>query len=578
MAKGHTESESARFLREAFGDAPPDANVLVWTFPQRVSSWYGPGEYDDAAGDVEQWEDRDVYVGVGLSPRDYGPKQRCAAADIIGVAGLWADIDYVDPAHKKANLPPDEESALALVKAMGPEPSVVVHSGHGIQAWWLFTEPWIFEGQAEYEEAARLAVRWNHTLKVRAAEHGWVVDSVFDMARVMRLPGTTNCKREPRVPVRVLAWNEVRHNPSDFEDYLADETALRFLSAPYRVGELKVQPLVEPGYGKLTALLDNSRKAKAVWERSGTQLPSASEWDLALASHAVMGGWEDQEIADLLIAYRRKHGEEPKNRQDYLARTIAKARTGRLREEQDEQMAEVLESAIETLALEPAGPTPSPDALRAKRELTNVVSARLGGIPLARIERAVSDPVVFTFVFLNDRRLGIGDGGALASSYVKIAGLVEAETRVPVPMFKRTEWKDVASAIIHASEDVAVSEEATDAGLAVSALSVYLRNRPLLTDRNDAAEAMEPFVEAGVVYVFSSAFAAALERRGERLLKGVKLDHVMRAAGCEYLRHFNVRVNGRKSQRSVWVIPGSVVEELALDLPATQEPDDDEPI
>jgi hypothetical protein len=68
-------------------------------------------------------------VGAGLSPRDFGPSQRCKAADIIGITALWADIDISGPLHKKANLPPDEEIAIRLLKTIEIPYSVLVHSG-----------------------------------------------------------------------------------------------------------------------------------------------------------------------------------------------------------------------------------------------------------------------------------------------------------------------------------------------------------------------------------------------------------------------------------------------------------------
>lgn len=561
-----------RFLSEAFGEVPPNLRFLLWTFPQRASSWYSPSEVEQATIDSERWPDRDVYVGVGLSPGDLGPRRRCEAKDIAGIVGLWADIDYADDVHRKAHLPPNEKAAVELLKAMGPTPTCVIHSGHGLQAWWLFEEPWIFDTPAEYDTAAKLTLRWNYTLRVHAAEHNWVIDSVFDLSRVMRLPGTTNCKAE-RVPVRALSWDGDRYNPSDFDEYLADESAVGFLSAPYRVQTLHLVADADVGATKLSVLLENVPKAKATWERTGRQLPSASEWDLSIASFAAQAEWTDQEIADLLIAYRRKHNEEPKVRQSYIAKTIAKARTTRVRDEQEQQIHDVLEDALTTLALEGASATPTPDALRAKRDLLNVVAARLGGIPLAAVERAVGDPPTFTLVFLNGRRLLLGDGGQIATRFVAICGLIEGETRVPLPSFKRIEWKDISQAMIHASEDVEVSEDATHSGQAVGALTLYLRNRPLLLDRHEAAEVMEPFVEGQTVYVFATAFASALERRGERLVKGMHLNDVMRAAGCEYVKHFNVRVNSKKTQRSVWILPATVVDEIGLELPSVPDAD-----
>lgn len=53
---------------------------------------------------------------------------------------------------------------------------------------------------------------------------------------------------------------------------------------------------------------------------------SASSYDLSLANYCVQAGWTDQEIVNLLIESRRKHGDDLKLRYDYYQRTIAKVR------------------------------------------------------------------------------------------------------------------------------------------------------------------------------------------------------------------------------------------------------------
>jgi putative DNA primase/helicase len=147
-------------------------------------------------------ETDDVYVCAGLSPRDFGPHHRCLANEISGITGLWLDIDMQGPHHKKQNLPPDDEAGRQLISEMGLAPTILLHTGHGFHAWWLFREPWIFESDAERQKAARLAKAWNATLRVRASAHQWDTDAVGDLAHLMRIPGLWNRKGEP-VPVRI---------------------------------------------------------------------------------------------------------------------------------------------------------------------------------------------------------------------------------------------------------------------------------------------------------------------------------------------------------------------------------------
>ena len=62
--------------------------------------------------------------------------------DIIAIPGLWLDLDYQSPgAHKTRHpLPPTKEAALSLLDVAPYKPSLIVHSGHGLQIYWLFKE------------------------------------------------------------------------------------------------------------------------------------------------------------------------------------------------------------------------------------------------------------------------------------------------------------------------------------------------------------------------------------------------------------------------------------------------------
>jgi hypothetical protein len=80
-----------------------------------------------------------------------------------------------------------------------------------------------------------------------------------------------------------------------------------------------------PPAEKLHTLLRND-KFRGSWERTRTDLrdTSPSGWDMSLATRAARAGWSEQEIAALLVANRRKHGDKIK-RPEYFFRTIRRA-------------------------------------------------------------------------------------------------------------------------------------------------------------------------------------------------------------------------------------------------------------
>jgi hypothetical protein len=68
-------SDFCEFLNALFGEKPDELFTLLWTLPDKRSHWFQ--SIEDAIRFAESCADRDLYVGVGLSPADNGPGRRC---------------------------------------------------------------------------------------------------------------------------------------------------------------------------------------------------------------------------------------------------------------------------------------------------------------------------------------------------------------------------------------------------------------------------------------------------------------------------------------------------------------------
>ena len=337
------------FLETLWGENPPGvANIFV--LPDRQSLWFRTFSEVDKV--LEGRELKEVYTGVALadgnrqSGREGG---RVAQNEAAVIPGFWADIDVQHPVHKKQNLPPTLEDAKLVIAQLPFEPTLVVDSGHGLQYWWLFASPWIFADDAEREEASRLCEWWSGKIGESFHEKGWQVDSVFDLSRVMRLPGSWNNKEAndrkpvqvvgssgPRIPLEVIR----KAVPADFEPSSAKsakspsatkqggkEVSNRKVAASV-ASDLKTEADARPGEERLEALLEGNEIFRATWERDRPDLndQSASGYDLALAIQMARAGWPDQEIVDALIFWRASQGEGSKLRKDYYQSTIEKAK------------------------------------------------------------------------------------------------------------------------------------------------------------------------------------------------------------------------------------------------------------
>ena len=326
------------FLTMLWGDPPP-APVYIYMLPTRQSIWFSHFENLDAA--VALHADKDVYTSGGLGPLDNphrASNRRVQQKDVAGIAGLWADIDVAHQVHGKKDLPQTVEQALEILELAEPQPTMLVDSGHGIQAWWLFTSPWLFQNTQEYWEARRLSSWWHDRIQALYQNEGCRIDSVQNLDRVMRIPGTWNNKIKTDVrPVRLMKNTGERFNLEEFLEMMPPDYRPRVMvHGTTPDGEviggdnLRLDPTAEVPTMKFGELIAEDTRFFRSWKEDRPDWPddadrSPSGYDMSLASIAARNGWTDQEICDLLIAKRRERGQPLKLREDYYARTIAKA-------------------------------------------------------------------------------------------------------------------------------------------------------------------------------------------------------------------------------------------------------------
>ena len=148
---------------------------------------------------------------------------------------------------------------------------------------------------------------------------------------MLRLPGTLNHNgADGPVEVRILENRfDLHYAVDDFEQFLPAEESVDETTHDV-VEELVLNADAEPPALKLLDVASTSPAFWETWNRQRGDLADSSQsgYDLSLATITALGGWTDQEIANLIIAHRRRHGEKPEKalRGDYVRRTIGKAR------------------------------------------------------------------------------------------------------------------------------------------------------------------------------------------------------------------------------------------------------------
>lgn len=405
----------AEFLGQLWGPKPDGHYALIWTLQDKRSQWFRMVE--DAAAAVAAVRDRmDVYVGVGTRARDMGPGQRGGEDAVSGICGMWADVDFQSSAHPNKTLPRTMGDALRIFPHEMP-PTIVVQSGNGMHAWWLFKEPWMFDSPEERGEARKLSMIWHTLLKLQALKFGYHYDRLFDLSRILRIPGTWNFKGDTKIPVRVTRETAQRYNPSDFSEYLEDmriteETAhkMQNYSLPTRPnadgwrdwrGRIQVREIDYPG-DWLWEMAEHKKVLRDVLNnayRGGDNTQSAR--DMAVANTLIEAA-PLQTVADVLVWMRTRSGEnlEKAKREDYLLRTLWVASNYGKR--MFSELPTTPEMTAQVAADSPADPTPEnedpmPRDPDFRRGLTYDRLSQAWGVNVTAIEKQDGDNPVYIF-------------------------------------------------------------------------------------------------------------------------------------------------------------------------------------
>lgn len=447
--------------------------LLFWGAPSKRSEWVNAIEDETITGLAAWAAKENVYVGCALRGQALGATLRGEKADCTAIPGVWLDIDYGTD-HKKPNLPPTEVDALAMVREMGPPPSAVIHSGRGLQAWWLFREPWTFEGAADRDKAEALTKAWCNTLRAKAKAHGWDADQVGDLPRVMRLPGLWNRKGVPK-PTRLLSLTETRYNPDEFESYLMQGSEQSQIESPNLTWAFELSPTAEPPADKFMLLAEVDQTFRLSWihARKDLQDQSESSYDLSLATRAFAAQWTPQEIVNLLIAHRRKHKADLKMRKDYYERTLSKAISGR-----DEETRKQLVEELKAGKALPEQTEKDPAELFAL--LSDILGAKITKLLKYHGEVGVYD------MEINGQTVRIGAIEVLTTQRLFRNKVADA-AGVWFPGQKPPMWDNTVALLLKVVEHVEVGQEATAQGALTGILDGYLAQGVVHEDKAEEA-------------------------------------------------------------------------------------------
>lgn len=208
------------FLREIYKDCN-GGHITITTLPDRKTRWFKCTEIEKISKVAENLGKKtNVFFGVGLRNEVLPNGQRGSEKDILGVTVLYADIDIKGDAHAQTSLPSSVDEAIDFLHGLKIKPSIIVNSGNGIHSYWLLDKPFIIETEENRKHISSIFKGFGRYVNSEAKKRGWKIDSVYDLARILRVPGTINHKLGTGAKCEVIEHSDNRHNISDFMQFI----------------------------------------------------------------------------------------------------------------------------------------------------------------------------------------------------------------------------------------------------------------------------------------------------------------------------------------------------------------------
>lgn len=568
----------------------PDAEAVLWS-PSLGASWH-----DDAEALVSravEWSERaEVYLGVCLHSRDLmireagrrgavadPRKRRGYAESTVLMPGVVIDFDLAFEGRSSSRLFGSLEDVEATIARLPIPPTSRVATGGGVHGWWLFREP--IDLRKERDVARTVARSWTELVRAEADRAGADLDSTFDFARVMRLPGTKNRKTvhgEAGVPVDVCGdLDGPRSNPMDFEAWFGLVSAeMAPASTSVVMDGIVLTPDAEPPAGLLEAAFLFSPEFREIWH-GARSYQSQSEADLAIASHTVRMGWPTQEVVNALIAHRRRNGEKSKLRATYFSTTIGKVHSSILAERglpapMSGTMPDLYPVGRQT-SQEAPGSTPTNGRVPGRvwehtgqPGVLEAVSRALGLCPegaIVRFQKILGETSSYTIRLADDRVVTLPSSKHLLSFAMFRERWFDGTDRALVPIGKK-QWLSIVQGLANAIEHVYLEESSDLVVLMQERLEEFLSRSSFAEDLTEGCRSRMPWRErGGAIYMHLQPFLQWLEVHAGDKVPRRTVELAMRLAGCQREKVNYEAAEGKRTSRSVYRVQAGYSEGMA---------------
>ena len=158
--------------------------VEIRELPSGIQHWVSYKDVCKKVSDLSG-DDSDIYHGCGTREDGKGGKD-----GVIEIPCLWTDIDFKDSS---------EEEAKEILKNFPLKPTAEIFSGGGIHSYWKLREPFKINSINDRDVIESYLKKLTSSLKGD--------NTSAELARILRVPGTRNFKKDYDTPPDVYISN-----------------------------------------------------------------------------------------------------------------------------------------------------------------------------------------------------------------------------------------------------------------------------------------------------------------------------------------------------------------------------------
>jgi hypothetical protein len=235
------------FLQMVYGDNPPEGQFLLYTKPNNKAFAFDIRETDAILATIEeQQKDHTLYFDPCLHKSVPKNDAIVTPENIAVMPGMW--LTMVTPQEVTFSL-------NAMLAGMRIKPVYTIFTGEGLEMFFGFDEPWVFQNKKDWRRAEILLNRFHHTFYWYFEMFGFKLASNSILCHTMRVPRIYGPDEDEKPDI--LLDGTVTHD--DQGNRVSVERVMEFMSA-----RLRLDTILEGEMGRLMAVLKKEDLPKMI--------------------------------------------------------------------------------------------------------------------------------------------------------------------------------------------------------------------------------------------------------------------------------------------------------------------------